>query len=311
MFSPVGGELMADKHYFPVHAGMLTEEHRERIGKAIWEFLWCLSKTTKETIEDGDRVGVVLGGKPITFKEVADEFGISRSTVRRNFEILELENYISLLETPRGHVIKVMRSKKFKDARDSKTDTGSKIDTPQRGSSSAQGGSKTEHSNKDIKKDIKITTTAEALKSNQPVDTGMPLSVTKEIVSTQQAVINRYLELRRAISASPHDLSAAEQIARAGVPAEMAVKFLEEKFAIFEESKAWPDAKINSLRYCEGFIIERYHAHKQAEQEAATSAKVRPLGSLNGKARTVSQPYGKQRKKDINNALLDRYMEEN
>lgn len=301
---------MADKHYFPVHAGMLTEEHRERIGKAVWEFLWCLSKTTKETIEDGDRVGVVLGGKPITFKEVADEFGISRSTVRRNFEILELENYISLLETPRGHVIKVMRSKKFKDARDSKTDTGSKIDTPQRGSSSAQGGSKTEHSNKDIKKDIKITT-AEARKSNQPVDTGMPLSVTKEIVSAQQTVINRYLELRGAISASPHDLSAAERIARAGVPAEMAVKFLEEKFAIFEESKAWPDAKINSLRYCEGFIIERYHAHKQAEQEAATSAKVRPFNSPNTNSRSANYPARKKNKRDVNDELLNKYLEEN
>jgi AraC-like DNA-binding protein len=247
MFSPVGGELMADKHYFPVHAGMLTEEHRERIGKAAWEFLWCLSKTTKETIEDGERVGIVLGGKPITFKEVADEFGISRSTVRRNFEILELENYISLLETPRGHVIKVMRSKKFKDARDSKTDTGSKIDTPQWGSSSAQGGSKTEHSNKDIKKDIKITTTAEARKSNQQVDTGMPPSVTKEIVSTSTAVIQCYLELRGRMVETSHDQTAALKIERAGVPADMAVKLVRECFANFEKTKKYDSQKINSL----------------------------------------------------------------
>jgi hypothetical protein len=312
MFSPVGGEFMADKHYFPVHAGMLTEEHRERIGKATWEFLWCLSRTTSEIIEDGERVGIVFGGKPVTYKEIEDDLGGSRSTIKRNIERLETENYISVTRTPRGQIIKVMKSKKFhKNEGDSKTDTGSRNGTlkSENRAISDRGGAKTDPSNKD-KKNYITTTTAKARKSNQPVDTGMLPSV-KEIVSTQQAVINRYMELRGAISASPHDLSAAERIARAEVPAEMAVKFLEEKFAIFEESKAWPDAKINSLRYCEGYIIERYLAHKQAEQEAATDAKVRPFNSTNAKSHSANKSSRKQRKQDVNNNLLDQYWEEN
>ncbi|PAD36345.1 hypothetical protein [Terribacillus saccharophilus] len=302
---------MADKHYFPVHAGMLTEEHRERIGKATWEFLWCLSKTTQETIEDGERVGVVLGGKPVSYKEVMNDLGGSKSTIKRNFEKLESENYITLKRTPRGQIIKVMKSKKFpRNERGAKTATGSKTGTldDENRAISARGGAKTDHSNKDKKN--YITATAEARENDQSVDTGMLPSV-KEIVSTQQAVINRYLELRGSMHASPHDLSAADRIARADVPAEMAVKLLEEKFAIFEESKAWPDAKINSLRYCEGFIIERYHARKQVEQEAATDAKVRPLDSLNAKSRSVDHSARKRKQQDINNDIINQYLEEN
>jgi hypothetical protein len=121
---------MTDRYYFPVHAGMLTEEHRERIGKAVWEFLWCLNKITQETIEDGERVGVVLGGKPVSYNEVMNDLGGSKSTIKRNFEKLETENYITLKRTPRGQIIKVMKSKKFPGSeRGAKTATGSKTGT--------------------------------------------------------------------------------------------------------------------------------------------------------------------------------------
>ena len=64
-------------HPLPVWNGIL--DHRERLGGAIWEFLWCLDKITVEK----EGVGIVLGGKPIKVEEiVADIPGSDCETVR-------------------------------------------------------------------------------------------------------------------------------------------------------------------------------------------------------------------------------------
>jgi hypothetical protein len=135
--------------------------------------------------------------------------------------------------------------------------------------------------------------------------------VKKEIVSTSTAVIQCYLELRGRMVETSHDQTAALKIERAGVPADMAVKLLRQCFANFEKMKKYDSQRINSLSYCEGFIIERYEAHKQAEQEAATDAKVRPLDSLNAKSRSVDYSARKRKQQDINNDIINQYLEEN
>jgi hypothetical protein len=101
----------------PVWSGIL--EHREKIGSALWEFLWCLDKITSEK----DRIGRVLGGRPVKLSEIAtalenkvcgrkSDHGYMR-TVRRNMEKLEGRGYIRRRRTPYGHVIEVVNSLKF------------------------------------------------------------------------------------------------------------------------------------------------------------------------------------------------------
>lgn len=104
---------MSKNLYFPTYIGLLSPEHYKNIGSALWEFLWFISKTTKEVHEDGEMIGIVLGGRPIKNTEIAEELGISLSTVERNVSKLRKQGYITTRRTPYGNVFKVRNSKKF------------------------------------------------------------------------------------------------------------------------------------------------------------------------------------------------------
>jgi DeoR-like helix-turn-helix domain len=93
----------------PVWNGILEARHRRRIGGALWEFLWCLDRITKEK----EGVGIVLGGKPVISEEVAKGFGVCEQTVRRHFDRLEKQGYIERILTPYGYSIRVRNSLKF------------------------------------------------------------------------------------------------------------------------------------------------------------------------------------------------------
>ena len=104
---------MPDSFYFPVYTGLLTPEHRERIGPAIWEFLWLISKVTKEVQEEGETLGIVLGGRPVKLAEIADDLGSSERSVRRNITHLKEQGYIESVRAPYGEIYRVRKSKKF------------------------------------------------------------------------------------------------------------------------------------------------------------------------------------------------------
>lgn len=94
---------------FPVYSGLLKNGHKKKMGDAIWEFLWCIDKTTIE--ENG--TGWVLGKKPITIDQIANELGESWRTAQRHFETLKDHNYVTLIRVRRGMIIGVLKSKKW------------------------------------------------------------------------------------------------------------------------------------------------------------------------------------------------------
>lgn len=96
-----------DSHPIPLWNGVF--EHYERIGDALWEFLWCIDAITKEK----DGIGLVLGGAPIKLKRIAGDLKADKETVRRHLKDLADENYIRVRRTPYGQVIEVLNSKKF------------------------------------------------------------------------------------------------------------------------------------------------------------------------------------------------------
>lgn len=106
---------MSDNSFpFPTYSGLLTPEHKKNIGPALWEFLWCISKTTKEKVSDGEKQGIVLGGKPIKHEDIADDLGVSAITVQRNMSRLKKHGYIETKRAPYGEIITVRNSKKFR-----------------------------------------------------------------------------------------------------------------------------------------------------------------------------------------------------
>ena len=101
---------MTKKSSFPllIWSGLFTEKHRKRMGMAIWLFMLFIDMVTKE--EDG--VGMVWGGKPISFQDVNNRFDISRRTYQNYLAILEEHHYIKTQRTQHGLVVMVNKSKK-------------------------------------------------------------------------------------------------------------------------------------------------------------------------------------------------------
>jgi DnaD/phage-associated family protein len=155
-----GGETMPDSFYFPTYTGLLSAKHKVNIGPALWEFLWLISKTTKEIEENGETLGIVLGGKPIKVSEISEELGSSERTVKRNISRLKEFGYIETIRAPYGEIYRIRKSKKFTSKRSAKNGTSEKREVPKMprevphlSKRSAKNGT----CNKDIKdiKDIK------------------------------------------------------------------------------------------------------------------------------------------------------------
>jgi hypothetical protein len=91
----------------PVWNGIL--EHSGRIACAIWVFLWCLDKVTRES----EGVGTVLGGSPVKIPRIAADLEMGEHSVRRHCDLLEKGGYIRRRRTPYGFVIDVLNSHKF------------------------------------------------------------------------------------------------------------------------------------------------------------------------------------------------------
>jgi DNA-binding MarR family transcriptional regulator len=284
---------MPDSFYFPTFSGLLTKEHRDNIGPALWEFLWCISSTTKEQEEDGETVGIVLGGKPVSYNEVAKELGGSKSTVKRNFERLEEYGYIRTKRTPYGHVIKVRKSKKFKKS--AKNDTGAENGTGAKNDTGVpdlkqecqnwNGGAENGHSNKDIKndmqEDINIVVDNNA---HEDESGGAPATEIVQLAGKSQSkgqipctssdpervLIDKYMQL----GAIPgFDIPETEkvtvrQVLSEGVPLEDALKYLEECFEQYKPKHVRD--KINSFKYCATFILNKHYERKQVDNHGAT-----------------------------------------
>jgi hypothetical protein len=79
--------------YSLVSSGLLTPEHRCRMGIAVWVFLWLVDHEFRSKT-GGPNTGLVLNGCPITAGRIGSELGLSVRTVQRNLETLEAEKYI-------------------------------------------------------------------------------------------------------------------------------------------------------------------------------------------------------------------------
>lgn len=88
---------------------LLEPKHIDKMGSAIWLYLWLVDKMTSIS-EEG--VGLVLGGRPVKYEEVHEELGISRDSYSRWMLKLEKYPYIEATRTPYGTVFKVLKAKK-------------------------------------------------------------------------------------------------------------------------------------------------------------------------------------------------------
>lgn len=90
----------------PVWNGLL--EHCRRIGSAIWVFLWCIDRVTRES----DGKGLVLGDSPIKVERIAADLHLNERSIRRDLKRLA-GRYLEISRTPYGLRIRVLNSQKF------------------------------------------------------------------------------------------------------------------------------------------------------------------------------------------------------
>lgn len=114
--------------YISVSNGLLKDGHRQRMGEAVWEFMWLLDHMTRI---DGSGYGWVLGGKPVKLAELSQDLGVHRSTISRSLSRLREEGYIDVIYAPYGLVIRVCKARKVFGDRTGKTagETASRIGT--------------------------------------------------------------------------------------------------------------------------------------------------------------------------------------
>jgi hypothetical protein len=120
--SRVGGRVnasgaleSASTFAIPISSGIFA--HCQKIGIAIWVFIWMIDRTTREVAtEEGCAEGLVYGGKPIGARKIAQDLGMATRTVHAHIEQLIAAGYLRRIDygegLPSGY--SVGRSKKWK-----------------------------------------------------------------------------------------------------------------------------------------------------------------------------------------------------
>jgi DNA-binding transcriptional regulator YhcF (GntR family) len=76
--------------------------------------LWLIDKTTSEEQADGETWGIVLFGKSLSARRMADSLCVNERTIRRYLAQLEAGRYIRLTKLPTGFIIQVRKSIKWR-----------------------------------------------------------------------------------------------------------------------------------------------------------------------------------------------------
>ena len=273
---------MAESYPFPVYSGVLEPEHYKRIGTAIWLFLWCVSATTKDEIDENGVIwGRVLGGKPVKLQDISERFGVNEKTVRRWVEALEYHDYIRVIRAPTGLVITVKNSKKF-------TDKNVQSVNPDRTKMSNQSPSDrtkmSARSDKNVQSNKDITGYYINLSSIYPSSIGaheenakgdgVPSTEPNEAeISSFRQIEAKYIQRRaRGFDLMPNDILVIEQLLQDGIPVDTIMQGIDKAFD--EYKPRFKNDRIKSMTYCEP-IIRELHYLNENRKEANERAKTR------------------------------------
>ncbi len=104
---------MRGKDYNAGLRGVLFEaRHYERMGAAIWLYGWLV---LRQTHQQGD-IGWVLGGAPISYREIEVETGFNVRTLERWMHSLRRHGYIQTQPAPAGIIVRITKAKKYPQA---------------------------------------------------------------------------------------------------------------------------------------------------------------------------------------------------
>jgi hypothetical protein len=103
------GKERRDEKTYRIHVSTGIFEHCPDMLDSVWLFFWYIDRTTEESNGEGR----VLGGMPIIDSRPASELRMPVKTIRRWRLHLGGKGYIRILRTPYGHVVTLLKSKKW------------------------------------------------------------------------------------------------------------------------------------------------------------------------------------------------------
>jgi DNA-binding transcriptional ArsR family regulator len=102
---------MREKNYSTGLRGVLFEaQHYSRMGAAVWLYGWLVLRQTHQS----GSLGFVLGGKPVSYREIEEETGFNPRTLERWMRTLRDRGYIETEAVGGGVVIRITKAKQFR-----------------------------------------------------------------------------------------------------------------------------------------------------------------------------------------------------
>jgi hypothetical protein len=100
---------MREKDFNTGLRGVLFEAgHYARMGSAVWLYGWLVLRQTHQS----GGVGYVLGGAPLTYREIEEETGFNRRTLEAWMRTLRREGYIETRQDRGGIVVLILKAKR-------------------------------------------------------------------------------------------------------------------------------------------------------------------------------------------------------
>jgi hypothetical protein len=104
------------KGMFAISAGLFEEKHLHRMGPAIWVYGYLLGRVTEEIPDgNGDFIGIVAHGEPISATEIATRLGKTVWSIRADLRRLDRGGYITkkISKSGESYSYLINKSKKF------------------------------------------------------------------------------------------------------------------------------------------------------------------------------------------------------
>lgn len=291
-------------YIIPVSNGLF--EHRERLGAAIWEFLWCIDRTTAEEVDEaGERWGVVLGGVPVKHQRIAEELGSSVRTVKRNLAHLKAEEYIITVRAPYGEIIRVRKNKKnFSEKRSAKTVPSEPREGPNmehlnggevpkvahpEGTDMAHQVDKSGPSNKDLSVDSNLRQVVVVDEADRFIDSD-PHSKFVDLTNRLEAA---YCELHGVLGmyVRQKEIQAMKRMITGGMPLSFIIRNMQEIYKLKQEA----DDPVRGFVYYESVIGSAWE--KELLKKEAAPPPVPPGKNQQQNKRTSYSPRGSNKPK--------------
>jgi hypothetical protein len=91
-----------------LRGGLFEQRHYVRMGSAIWLYAWLVLRQTHQQ----GATGWVLGGAPISYREIEEETGFNPRTLERWMRTLRTHGYVETEAVPAGIVVRITKAKK-------------------------------------------------------------------------------------------------------------------------------------------------------------------------------------------------------